>query len=77
MTAHFPVDGNRDFIRADSVEEVAALRDLFWYEMLDQGFWLARRGFMALILETPPAEFDRFIEAVRHFILKYKEFVSL
>lgn len=77
MTIHFPRDGRRELSYADEVEEVSVLRDLFWFEMLEAGFWLAKRGFIALILETPQSELDRFVQAVENFISKYSDVVSL
>lgn len=68
MACHFPRDGSREMARADEVEEDAALKDLFWFHMLDSGFWVARRGLVALILETPQQDLDRFVEAVKGFV---------
>lgn len=77
MGIHFPKDGTQVIERAGEIEEVQALKDLFWYEMLEEGFWIVRRGFIALILETPDSELDRFVKAVEAFIAKHKEFVTV
>jgi glutamate-1-semialdehyde 2,1-aminomutase len=45
----------------------AALRELFFFEMLDRGFYLARRGMLALSLEIGAAETGRFTDAVAEF----------
>ncbi|KAI5466698.1 pyridoxal phosphate-dependent transferase [Mariannaea sp. PMI_226] len=74
---HFPVDGTRVFERSQDVEEVAELRDLFWFEMLEAGFWVVRRGFIALILETPESELDRFVSSVKAFVSKYADIVKM
>lgn len=75
MACHFPKDGSRVLQRAGDVEEVAALKDLFWFEMLEEGFWIARRGFMALILGTPQSELDRFVAAVTAFVERHTGFL--
>ena len=46
----------------------AAARDLFFFDMLRAGFWLARRGMMALSLPLTEADADAFAEAVGEFI---------
>lgn len=76
-TAHFLVKGSRHIECADDVEEIAGLRTLFWFEMLEAGFWVTLRGFIALILETPLSELERFVQAVQNFISKYQTLVSL
>lgn len=77
MAIHFPKNGTRVIERAGEVEEEMALMDLFWFEMLEQGFWIAKRGFMALVLETPQQELDRFLGCVEDFVIKYKSLLSL
>jgi glutamate-1-semialdehyde 2,1-aminomutase len=68
-------DMSQPLLRGDELSELQTLKDLFWFEMLDEGFWIARRGLMALILHTPQDELDRFEDAVRRFIVKYHEFL--
>lgn len=77
MAAHFPEDGSRVITNAADVRDVQQLKDLFWFEMLESGFWIARRGLVALILETPNAELDRFVGCVEGFISRNKAFVAL
>lgn len=77
MACHFPKNGARTIHRGGDVEEVDALKDLFWFEMLEQGFWMARRGFMALILDTPQSELDRFVAAVETFVSKNGRFLAI
>lgn len=76
-TAHFLAKGTRYIECADDVEEISELRTLFWFEMLDLGFWVTLRGFIALILETPPSELERFVQAVQSFISKHQNLVAL
>lgn len=72
MSSHFISNGPREIDDSLDVQEINGLKELFWFEMLDQGFWVTRRGFIALILETPQIELDRFVDAVGAFIAKYK-----
>ncbi|KXJ90158.1 pyridoxal phosphate-dependent transferase [Microdochium bolleyi] len=53
------------------------LKTLFWLEMLECGFWVQRRGSIALILEMPLEEDDKFVEAVTRFVEKYRECLAL
>lgn len=79
MASHF-IDGNaevKDIASGDDVQENEALKDLFWFEMLEQGFWVTRRGFIALVLETPQSELDRFVDAVQAFVSKYKDVLAI
>ncbi len=46
----------------------AVARDLFFFDMLRAGFWLARRGMMALSLPLTEADADAFAEAVGEFL---------
>ena len=77
MAVHTPVDGSREIPRSGHVDECHDLGELFWFEMLEQGFWFARRGLMALIWETPQAELERFIAAVEKFVSDYRDHVAL
>ncbi|MBS7792322.1 aminotransferase class III-fold pyridoxal phosphate-dependent enzyme [Roseococcus sp. SDR] len=65
MTVHFqrePIASPAD-LRPD-----AGLRELFFLDMLERGFYLARRGMLALSLEIGPAEAEGFVAAVGEFI---------
>ncbi|KAJ2896680.1 hypothetical protein MKZ38_005304 [Zalerion maritima] len=54
-------------------EEDEVWKELFWLEMMEEGFWLARRGLVALVLDTPTEEVDRFVAAVKGFLRKYQD----
>lgn len=43
------------------------IRELFFLDMLQAGFYLARRGMLALSLPTEQRDLDRFVEAVEEF----------
>ncbi|GAB7356638.1 hypothetical protein MBLNU459_g7358t1 [Dothideomycetes sp. NU459] len=60
----------------DDMRERDDLKDLFWLEMMEQGFWVTRRGMLAMVLGTPEEELDRFVSAVGTFLEKYADFVS-
>lgn len=44
------------------------LRELFFFDMLEAGIYLARRGMVALTLPTRDADLDRFVLAVASFV---------
>ncbi len=48
------------------------LRELFYFDMLARGFYIARRGMVALSLEVTEADLDRFIAAVQEFAETHK-----
>ena len=44
------------------------LKELFFFDMLAQGIWLARRGMFTLCLPIGDAECDRLAAAVEEFL---------
>lgn len=76
-TSHFVAHGPRDIGDALDVVEINALKDLFWFELLENGFWVTRRGFYALVLGTPQSELDRFVSFVQGFLAKYAALVQV
>lgn len=77
LGVHFPEDGTRDFERGGVVKENQGLRTLFWFDMLEEGFWVVQRGFIALVLETPESELERFVRCVEAFVSKHAGLVRL
>jgi len=63
-----PVRNPHDLSTASS-----ELEALLFFELLEQGFYLARRGFMALSLALGQPELDSLIDAVSHFLARHKE----
>ncbi|KAI1629957.1 putative glutamate-1-semialdehyde 2,1-aminomutase [Exophiala viscosa] len=57
--------------------ELLDVKDLFWFEMLEEGFWMARRGAIALMLGTPQEELDRFVDAVDRFVKRHEHVLKL
>ena len=53
---------------ADAARGDAKLKELFFFDMLAHGIWLARRGMMALSLPIGDAECDRLADAVAEFL---------
>ncbi|AEO60298.1 hypothetical protein MYCTH_2309422 [Thermothelomyces thermophilus ATCC 42464] len=76
---HFTEDGTEEITCREDVnrKQRTDLRDLFWFEMLEAGFWITRRGVIALILETPDEELDRFVEAVKNFLERHRDIMMV
>jgi glutamate-1-semialdehyde 2,1-aminomutase len=53
---------------ADAARGDARLKELFFFDMLAHGIWLAKRGMMALSLPIGDAECDRLADAVAEFL---------
>jgi glutamate-1-semialdehyde 2,1-aminomutase len=57
-----PIRSEEDVARGN-----AALRDLFWFDLVAAGIWFAKRGFLALSLALGAADGDRLVAAVEEF----------
>ncbi|EKG17125.1 Aminotransferase class-3 [Macrophomina phaseolina MS6] len=77
MCLHITDEGVRDLVCTDDVEERDDLKELFWMEMLEEGFWITKRGMIALILGTPQSELDRFVECVKAFLERHQDLMAL
>lgn len=77
LALHITDDGTEDIPRAEDVAERADLKDLFWLEMLEEGYWVAQRGNISLILDTPDEELDRFVKCVERFLQKHADIMML
>ncbi|MBP0444105.1 aminotransferase class III-fold pyridoxal phosphate-dependent enzyme [Roseomonas sp. SSH11] len=66
MNAHFTAAPIRR--PADAASGDARLRDLFFFDMAEAGFYLARRGLVALMLPLGQPELDGFAGAVGQFL---------
>ncbi|MBS0558603.1 MAG: aminotransferase class III-fold pyridoxal phosphate-dependent enzyme [Proteobacteria bacterium] len=53
---------------ADAAKGDQKLKELFFFDMLAHGIWLARRGMMALMLPIGDAECDKLANAVADFL---------
>jgi glutamate-1-semialdehyde 2,1-aminomutase len=66
MGVHFsptPVRTPRDALRGHQ-----GLKELFFFDMLERGIYLARRGMLILSLPIGAAECDWLVEAVEDFL---------
>jgi glutamate-1-semialdehyde 2,1-aminomutase len=52
------------------------LRDLFFFDMIEAGFYLARRGFIAMMLPLGEAETSAFAAAVEAFLVRRRTLLS-
>jgi glutamate-1-semialdehyde 2,1-aminomutase len=76
LASHFTDVGLQEIQREGEAPEVGMLKDLFWYEMMEDGFWITRRGNIALILGTPQSELDRFVDSVASFLERHAEITA-
>lgn len=53
--------------KADSV-----LGDIFWFHAVQKGFWIARRGMLALTMGTTRAELQGFLDFVEDFSREFR-----
>jgi glutamate-1-semialdehyde 2,1-aminomutase len=44
-----------------------ALRDLFWFDLVERGIWFAKRGMFALSIALDDGDADRLAGAVEEF----------
>ncbi|KAI8937687.1 hypothetical protein NX059_005388 [Plenodomus lindquistii] len=72
---HLLHDGRKELRSFRDRDEDDELRRLFWFEMMEAGFWVMERGSFAIILGTPWEELERFVGAVKTFVSKYERFV--
>ncbi|KIW18944.1 hypothetical protein PV08_03233 [Exophiala spinifera] len=70
MTIHFKEQPRTGVQAAD-------LKELFFFDMLKKGFFLARRGMVSLMTITSKEELQTFIDAVDEFLSERAEFVKL
>ncbi|KAI1638678.1 pyridoxal phosphate-dependent transferase [Biscogniauxia mediterranea] len=80
FNSHIVDGGLRDVdIRSadDLQQERWDLKDLFWFEMMEEGYWITRRGMIALILVTPDEELDRFVGCVERFLQRHKGIMAV
>jgi glutamate-1-semialdehyde 2,1-aminomutase len=69
MTAHFQ---RTPIASAGDIDPAPGLRELFHLELLARGFYLARRGLVALSLAVAPDDLDAFVGAVAGFVERYR-----
>ena len=57
---------------ADIASSNQDAKELFFFDMMAAGIWIARRGFVALNIMIGDAEGDRFVAAVEEFVTARK-----
>jgi glutamate-1-semialdehyde 2,1-aminomutase len=60
----------------DAAGADARLRDLFFFDMAAAGVYLARRGFMALMLPVGEPELDQAVAAVEGFLAQRRAILA-
>ncbi|KAH7405979.1 pyridoxal phosphate-dependent transferase [Phaeosphaeria sp. MPI-PUGE-AT-0046c] len=77
MGIHFLHDGKKELKTYRDRHEDSDLRRLFWFEMMEDGFWMTERGSIAIILGTPWEELERFVGCVRAFLERHGDLMKL
>ncbi|KAK0121733.1 hypothetical protein ONS95_010019 [Cadophora gregata] len=73
ITLHF---GTQDVRSAADVQEgLTDLKELFFFDMLSKGFFLAQRGMISLMTVTTKAELQSFVGAVQEFLVERRDLV--
>jgi glutamate-1-semialdehyde 2,1-aminomutase len=57
---------------ADIASSNQDAKELFYFDMMAAGIWIARRGFVALNIMIGDAEAERFVAAVEEFVTARK-----
>ena len=70
MTAHATARPIK--MAADIASSNQDAKELFYFDMMAAGIWIARRGFVALNIMIGEAEGDRFVAAVEEFVTARK-----
>lgn len=60
--------GSLNMVHFGRNDELSDLRDLFYFHMLENGIYVARRGFIALNIQLTKEDMDRFVEATKAFV---------
>jgi glutamate-1-semialdehyde 2,1-aminomutase len=58
-------------------DELTDLRDLFYFYMLENGIYIARRGFIALNVQHTKADMDRFVDALTPFVDRWEHILKI
>jgi glutamate-1-semialdehyde 2,1-aminomutase len=77
ICSHFIANGSSQVKSIAELEENETLKELYWLEMIEKGFWVARRGSLAISLCVPQVELDRFVEETEDFLARYREEAAL
>lgn len=75
LGSHFTATGLQTIERETA--EDWTLKELFWFEMMEAGYWITRRGSIALCLGTPESELQRFVACVGEFLQRHASLVAV
>lgn len=75
LGSHFTEQGLQALSK--DTDEDWTLKQLFWFEMMEAGFWLTRRGLYSLVLGTPKEELSRFVNRVSAFLDRHQALVRV
>ena len=77
VCSHFLSDDSPQVRSIADLEENETLKELYWLVMLENGFWVARRGSLAISIAVPQVELDRFVRCTEKFMADYVNEVAL
>lgn len=77
LGVHFLENGKKELKSYRERQDDHELKELFWLEMMEEGFWMTKRGSLSLMLGTPESELNRFGKAVKAFLNRYETLVKL
>lgn len=77
LGVHFLKDGKKELQSYRDRNDDLDLKELFWLEMMEQGYWITKRGSISLILETPQEELDNFFGIVEGFLKRHEALIKL
>lgn len=75
LGSHFTEQGLQTL--SGDTNEDWTLKQLFWFEMMEERFWLTRRGLYSLVLGTPKEELSRFVTSVSAFLDRHRALVRV
>jgi len=77
LAIHWLKDGAKELKNYRDRQDDADLRELFWFEIMEEGYWISKRGSIALILGTPWEELERLVSCVEGFLTRHEGLVRL
>lgn len=60
----------------DASEGNEALKELFFFDMMKKGYWIARRGAISLMTVTTREQLQKFIDTVDEWLVERQEYVG-
>lgn len=75
LSVHF----TREAVRSpkQAVASDQKLKELFFFDMLEKGIWIGRRGFFTLCLPLGEAEYDKLVVAVGEFLASRRTLLTV